>query len=74
LLPCTAVAAEVITSLQEKLMLMLLPLLFLSTSLAGIPFFRQSQSNVRALENPDLNSALGLAKYLLQARRFVGGF
>jgi hypothetical protein len=44
------VAAEEVISLQEKLMLMLLPLPFLITSLAVKPFSRQSQNNVRARE------------------------
>ncbi len=49
LLLCSAVAAEELNSLQVKLML-LPPLADLITSLADMPFSRQSQNNARARE------------------------
>jgi hypothetical protein len=49
LLPCAAVAVEEFNSLQVKLML-LPPLSDLITSLADMPFSRQSQNYVRARE------------------------
>jgi hypothetical protein len=76
LLPCSALAAEGFNSLQVKLML-LPPLADLITSLADMPFSRQSQNNVSAREavGPSDDGRLAVAPgcwgvNLLTDRRF----